>query len=64
MFSVFASAGDICPSGHYCPEGSYEGQECPPGTFLNTTQNEGRNQRKTLHLFILEFLASITLHFL
>ncbi|XP_071505048.1 uncharacterized protein [Diadema antillarum] len=35
-----AASGDICPTGHYCPSGSSEPQECPPGTFLNTTQNE------------------------
>ncbi|PIK41162.1 hypothetical protein BSL78_21986 [Apostichopus japonicus] len=32
--------GDICPSGHYCPAGSFEGTDCPPGTYLNTTGNK------------------------
>lgn len=25
--------GFKCPKGHYCPEGSYEATECPPGTY-------------------------------
>jgi hypothetical protein len=25
--------GELCPKGHYCPEGSFEAIRCPPGTF-------------------------------
>lgn len=25
--------GEICPKGHYCPEGSSEAIRCPPGTY-------------------------------
>ncbi|XP_023933458.1 uncharacterized protein LOC106181652, partial [Lingula anatina] len=32
--------GNICPLGHYCPEGSTAQQPCPPGTFLNVTQQD------------------------
>ena len=27
--------GDVCPTGHYCPEGSEQGLPCPEGTFNN-----------------------------
>ena len=29
--------GDICPTGHYCPEGSSQPEPCPAGTYLNIT---------------------------
>jgi hypothetical protein len=29
--------GDVCPSGHYCPEGSSQPTPCPAGTYLNAT---------------------------
>ena len=29
--------GDICPLGHYCPEGTFLPEECPIGTFYNNT---------------------------
>uniref|UniRef100_A0A7S3JP84 Chitin-binding type-2 domain-containing protein n=1 Tax=Aureoumbra lagunensis TaxID=44058 RepID=A0A7S3JP84_9STRA len=29
----------ICPEGHYCPLNSILPTSCPPGTFLNSTQN-------------------------
>lgn len=28
--------GDICPTGHYCPEGSEVGVVCPGGTYNPT----------------------------
>ena len=34
---VNASHGDICYSGHYCPQGTGVPKQCPPGTFYNTT---------------------------
>ena len=32
-----AITGDICPSGHYCPNATSTPQPCPPGTFFNAT---------------------------
>ncbi|KAM3922961.1 uncharacterized protein RB166_012036 [Leptodactylus fuscus] len=29
--------GDICPSKHFCPEGSFEPIPCPEGTYSNST---------------------------
>ena len=29
--------GDICPTGHYCPEGTALPNKCPLGTYLNVT---------------------------
>lgn len=31
--------GDICPNGTYCPRGSGASENCPIGTFLNSTGN-------------------------
>ena len=33
--------GDVCSPGHYCLEGSFSEEPCPPGTFLpsNAAQN-------------------------
>ena len=31
--------GDICPNGTYCPRGIDAPQNCPIGTFLNSTGN-------------------------
>ena len=33
----FLTKGDLCPAGHYCPEGSSSGTPCPPGTQLSST---------------------------
>ena len=30
--------GDVCPSGHYCPEGSMDPTPCLPGTYYDGTQ--------------------------
>ena len=32
--------GNVCPVGHFCPESSDAPSECPPGTFLDTEQND------------------------
>ncbi|XP_030258688.1 zonadhesin isoform X7 [Sparus aurata] len=32
--------GDVCPAGHYCPEGSAKPSPCPPGTFLGRSAAE------------------------
>ena len=37
MKLIFHCKGDVCPAGKYCPISSPSGQDCPPGTFLNTT---------------------------
>jgi len=29
----------VCPSGHYCPEGSISPTPCPPGKFTTATNN-------------------------
>lgn len=34
---VLAARGDICPAGHYCPEGASSPLACPPGTFVTET---------------------------
>ncbi|KAE9138231.1 hypothetical protein PF007_g1495 [Phytophthora fragariae] len=31
--------GDVCTSGHYCPQGTSNPIPCPPGTYSETTQN-------------------------
>ena len=31
--------GNVCPKGNYCPRGSTVPQQCPIGTYLNTTEN-------------------------
>ncbi|EDV25654.1 uncharacterized protein TRIADDRAFT_55968 [Trichoplax adhaerens] len=31
--------GDVCPLGHYCPDGTLVPVKCGPGTFSNTTGN-------------------------
>ena len=28
---------NICPQGHYCPDGTGEPEKCPAGTFTNQT---------------------------
>ena len=33
------TTGNICPKGSYCPRGSKAPEQCPIGTFLNTTGN-------------------------
>ena len=30
--------GDICPAGHFCPQGTITPHECPPGQFCKTTR--------------------------
>nr|XP_054760934.1 uncharacterized protein LOC129267226 [Lytechinus pictus] len=37
---VNETTGDICPKGHYCPEGSYDAQPCEPGKFTNQYGNQ------------------------
>ncbi|XP_034557340.1 zonadhesin [Notolabrus celidotus] len=32
--------GDVCPAGHYCPEGSAKPSLCPPGTFSGRSAAE------------------------
>ena len=32
--------GDVCPIGHYCPQGSGQPLPCEPGTFADTTLND------------------------
>ena len=32
--------GSVCPSGHYCPEGTHTPVPCAPGFFLNSTGGE------------------------
>ncbi|XP_074535628.1 uncharacterized protein LOC141797844 [Halichoeres trimaculatus] len=32
--------GDVCPAGHYCPEGSAKPSPCPPGTFSGRSAAE------------------------
>ena len=32
--------GAICPKGRYCPTGTYDPQECPKGTYSNSTGNK------------------------
>lgn len=34
---VSESYGDVCPVGHFCPEGTTTPFKCPPGTFNNKT---------------------------
>ena len=29
--------GAICPEGHYCPDGTFTPESCPPGYYLNAT---------------------------
>ena len=31
------TTGRICPSGQYCPKGTASPEDCPPGTFSNST---------------------------
>ncbi|GMF37121.1 unnamed protein product [Phytophthora fragariaefolia] len=33
--------GNVCYSGHYCPQGTSNPIPCPPGTYAETTQNVG-----------------------
>lgn len=32
-------SGNVCPKGTYCPRGAKAPQNCPIGTFLNSTGN-------------------------
>lgn len=34
----------LCPEGHYCVEGTQTPQQCPPGTFRNSTGAESIDQ--------------------
>ena len=38
--------GDICPAGHYCPNGTKVPFKCPHGTYANTTGNSKRSHCK------------------
>ena len=40
MLFQICFTGDICPAGKFCPAGSPSGQDCPPGTYLDTTGAE------------------------
>ena len=38
------SHSNVCPSGHYCPAGTYEPIQCPAGTFSAVTGLENVTQ--------------------
>ena len=40
---VNSSYGDICFSGHYCPQATSVPRPCPPGTFYNSTGAESED---------------------
>mmetsp|Transcript_20977 Transcript_20977/g.32525 ORF Transcript_20977/g.32525 Transcript_20977/m.32525 type:complete len:152 (+) Transcript_20977:442-897(+) len=41
--NAFTQGGYICPPGHYCPLGSFNQTQCPPGTY----RAESGAERKT-----------------
>lgn len=41
-----SATGDICPVGHYCPEGSQDKIPCPIGTHLDVEQQSAASDCK------------------
>lgn len=53
---------NICPVGHYCPQGTGEPNNCPLGTFGNDTGNlYSLNFIQNLYFVFLQFLLVFVL---
>ena len=53
---------NICPVGHYCPQGTGEPNNCPLGTFGNDTGNlYSLNFIQNLYFVFLQFLSAFVL---
>ena len=53
-------SGNVCPKGTYCPRGASAPQNCPIGTFLNSTGN--RCVLKEHHCFLLSLKMAVRLY--